>query len=471
MPSNGIRWVRLDGTSSALEFDGPWIINDGLPFPYASLASEPGSMKFVFNGSELAVSGYTYEDKAVEGVAPPFSCTVDGVAVFIDYSENRYACLWKETNGTNPHTFLLNYPNMTRSGRRLAVDAVWYAPLPTNPPLGKGAWAAFTHEDPDIKYSGVWSSRSVNGEFGLAASQNASSLNLTFTGSQAVWEGLHEGFETQSDLQRNLSLGSLTVDEGSARPFNISLTNSTSELPMSKSHFLIDLTRGELSVGKHTATLVTDTNWTLLDPPVLFFQLLVERGNFLLVDPPDPTSTVSPEVKPTVAPPIRETPVNSTLTTDRSIPIGAIVGGTIGGFVTVALLLVAAMLWVRRRKRRQQTIRPTRDVEPFVLHPIRLPDTYHKVWNTSTAPHTGWQNADTISDIYQYSTSDNSAIATTSSGDRLTFHIDQKAQQLHSAIPGEKDQEPGLGSLPLRHQDSGVRLRALEGLPPIYTIE
>lgn len=302
-----------------------------------------------------------------------------------------------------------------------------------------------------------------------------------------MWEGLQEGVETQPEFPDNRSLGSFTIDQGDSRPFNLSLSEAASVLPMRpKSHLLVDLTGGKVSAGEHTVTLITNANMTSLHPPFLFFQLLVEQGNILVDAPPETTSStvrLNPNGAPavvssslvtlmasTVSMPNASTvptPIPPTMQTpDRPVPVGAIVGGTMGGLC----LLIAALFWARRRSRGQ--LKPVRlernGLDAFVSRPIVLIDMHPMRGHTGRAPPNSAHDTDSTIIGSEDSTSDNAAtVGANSSGRRLSLLPPPKGQ--HLDLDGNLNPDPGVGSLAYQHQDSDARLYI--DIPPVYTIE
>ncbi|KAH6902388.1 hypothetical protein BKA70DRAFT_1435122 [Coprinopsis sp. MPI-PUGE-AT-0042] len=465
MAGREARWVRVDRSSSALQFDGSSGLESGGNFT--------DSLEFVFSGSEVIFWVNADDGQEGEGqVPPPFNFTVDGVAATFALNANMWRYSWEGEATSNPRTALFNRTGTTEV--TMSVIIVWYLPSPTSPPLGKGSWAEYTHSDPRIEYKGTWKPYTENGEIGTGATQTGSSLELRYTGSNIWWEGRRLGPDVPAEF-RTSSVGAFNIDGGEARPFYPFLGSSGSHSPGDFQHAIVQLNSEELSFGEHVLTLVTNVDTTLPDPPVVLFTLLIEQGGFLLAGASETTpaaNTTSTFFPPQSLPSESSLPTSPLTSPTRSISIGAIVGGVIGGTAGL-LLLIIALLWARRSKARKENVNASynQPADAFFSHPVPSPTVRH----TSQNPSLGHQNT-----YNSYSTSaaghnagGSPSIATSSNQPLgLSFYRKgQQEQQPYPISPSEASRQSGSESQPLQEQDSGVRLRGAETLPPVYTMD
>ncbi|KAH6907461.1 hypothetical protein BKA70DRAFT_1189443 [Coprinopsis sp. MPI-PUGE-AT-0042] len=337
------RWVVLDGNSTAFDFTGEWTTESDefahLTTLWTTKNTSGSSMRFSFNGTEIAVFG-----KARSGsgdASPTFSCTVDSTPITPDdkteesSTNENFGCRWQGSERTNdgrPHTFQLvvSIPEeSTTQPPSFSIDSVWYLPSPDSGPVDDPqGLVEYKPNDPHIDCSGNWEPFKDGGNSSYAT-EVGSSATILFTGTKVIWLGWTPDF---SSLSTNWSRANATywIDSGEPVTFNLDHPSaSVNPLVDGLKLFEVD----GLSPAAHSLTVVYNgpSDALVLD------RLLVQDGNFV----------------------IGERPTLSLRRPSRSVPVGAIAGGIVGGLAFITLVLLAWFLVRRRRKTRDTPSSPT----------------------------------------------------------------------------------------------------------------
>ncbi|KAG2019818.1 hypothetical protein CC2G_005221 [Coprinopsis cinerea AmutBmut pab1-1] len=362
----------------------------------------------------------------------------------------------------------------------------------------------FDENDPAVEYlTGEWVRDQSNS---VLSTDEGASVRIRFSGTAATWVGRGlDGFP------RGNSTGFYAVDNRDAIPFTI-LENPAEAGRI----FNVELFgTGPLPNGQHTLVV------TYQGPaaPITFDKLLVENGDPLIAPASVlPSSTQQPSSSTSeVATPITTLPADNLETDSGSsgTPVGAIVGGTLGGLAIIAITFVLIFYVSKRRRNRDSAFyggamfsgrsQPaglppeTAQITPFT-YPTNQPPPSNGYSSTNPS-YGGPMSSQTIymkspsgpipvhpSHHHQTSTdwsSSGMGSSGTGPGDitsptSLTNTQNQSVGSSHEPPPAAAP--PGDSKAPLaeastsgpavvHHQDSGVRLRASDvvHVPPSYS--
>ncbi|KAJ2915227.1 hypothetical protein MD484_g5179, partial [Candolleomyces efflorescens] len=199
--------------------------------------------------------------------------------------------------------------------------------------------------DPSIQYaSGDWQAA----DDAMLALQAGSTVNVKFTGTKLTWVGQIVG-----GLPSDPSSGTYTLDSRSPVRFT---WNGSSAIPTTQLYQTFFETP-DLDMGTHTLTVTHQGT----SAPIVLDYLLVEDGDIIAATPGDPAPS-STAVVPgdTTAPP-------STSSSGSKTPVGAIVGGVLGGIALIGIFVLAFFFLRRRTSAR-------RGLDEKVSNPYYSPD-------------------------------------------------------------------------------------------------
>ncbi|KAJ2921856.1 hypothetical protein H1R20_g15236, partial [Candolleomyces eurysporus] len=330
-----------------------------------------------------------------------------------------------------------------------------------------GATVIVEHNDPTVQYaSGNWQKLT---ESAMMTLQTGAVVTVKFTGTKLSWVGwTPSGFPTQN------SEASYSIDGQPATTFQIRALPSGSAALYNQHLFETP----ELPTGEHTLT-VTHRGPSA---PLTLDHLLIQNGDIILPGGGGQNPGTSIEgLDASSAATGTPNPNSSQTPSSAGPPVGAIVGGAIGGAAFV-LFCVLGLIWCLRRRKREKITRVT----PFQYSSLGNQSTYSmsglsQVNLTSAHPNpAGW--APSTPGAYQ-------DVSSPSFGPRQV-HRDQKirpnrSQHIElspfnssnafsdtSSSSGPRSSNAHL----VHHKDSGIRLTSdrlpepeIIDVPPSYT--
>ncbi|KAF8880153.1 hypothetical protein BD779DRAFT_1099478 [Infundibulicybe gibba] len=291
------------------------------------------SLQFQGSGSSPQVFGTN------SSPGTPYECFIDGTSIGSTSPTGAFVGLL--CDGTpfvegKEYTLTLNV-TQKEGFQGIGFDYITYIPS-TSVPLGS-ATVLVDRGDPAIAYGILGWNFDTSGQDDLDSftQTNDTGLTFNFTGTSVSWVGsiLHLGPANQS-----ISTGSATysIDEAEPVPFelhtppvvNYHTNNSTTQVALNLTNQVF-FTSPTLSPGPHSLKVTYEGNQTAV--PLALNHFVVANN----------VSTTSPSAN----------------RPSTSAPIGAIVGGVIGG---IAVLCLAAFL-LRRRSRQWKTSRKRSSID------------------------------------------------------------------------------------------------------------
>ncbi|KAF8880169.1 hypothetical protein BD779DRAFT_1100045 [Infundibulicybe gibba] len=320
---------------------------NGLPFQnttHVTTTTSSLSLRLQFRGSQPQVFG----------TGTQYECFVDDTSIGLDVvlilAANVLLCDGASFFEAKEYTLTLNVTRGIETG--FSLDYITYIPS-TSDPLGS-ATVLVDKFDPAVVYRRAmdldWSSgplpdrlqvdsvTAMSANTGMFTRANGSSLTFNFTGTSVTWVGFIPGQMASNQLTSNAIY---SIDNAEPVPFSFhaSTFNLTNQ---------VLFTSPTLNPGPHSLEVTHQGNATT--PPLVLDHFIVANNvTTPSVPPVASASSQPPAVSSTAA-----TTSTSTNKPSTSVPIGAIVGGAIGG---IAVLCLAAFLLRRRIRHRFGTDR------------------------------------------------------------------------------------------------------------------
>ncbi|KAH6879653.1 hypothetical protein BKA70DRAFT_1345189 [Coprinopsis sp. MPI-PUGE-AT-0042] len=345
------RKVVLDDLDPLVQFDGAgWFtVNDAKDPGFGNFGptylstlhgtNTSAELSFTFDGSYVKLSG-SNNIRNVSGVIDPtWECLVDGVDIGasepFEFAENNWPlCEWKD--GTpGQHTLTVQAKSQ---GQTFWVDRMEYVPSP-KAGVPDGSVISVPNVDNAIKLGDGWAP--LGGDANMTSSPGATA-EVEFIGTMLTWRGY-----IPNQFARAATTGTYAVDGGPANSFVLKGLTEKQPATYNQKFFETPL----LSLGPHRVLVVYQGNSDTT--PLTLTNLLIEGGNSTAPLPGDPS-------------------VFDALTKGGSkVPIGAIVGGVVGGLAVVAATIIVYFVVIRRRKAKDRARADMHAVpfDPVVDHP------------------------------------------------------------------------------------------------------
>ncbi|KAH6902398.1 hypothetical protein BKA70DRAFT_671150 [Coprinopsis sp. MPI-PUGE-AT-0042] len=450
------RWVVLDGSSSAFEFNGIWNAETDNSSHLSSLWTttlDGSDMRFRFNGSELVLFGKVKAGGG--GRVPSARCTVDGTPTAPDprATGESFACAWFGEDGDDSsHTLLVNVtiPEGSGNSPSVSIDSLWFEPSFDSSLSGQEALVMYDNNDPHIDFSGNWEPLTDDAGTASVATQAGSSLSVVFTGTSVMWEGWRPvGFGTGQ------SSGTYSIDGGTPITFNLEPPDPSET---TSRHGIWLIVAEDLSPGAHNLTVVYNGPST----PLVLDHLLVKGGNFRIEERPTPpqqgdSASINPSTSASTSPTSLSPSPSGVSPPSRSAPIGAIVGGVLGGLV-VALLAIGILIWSRKRVKREKIAQQTSPLPTQMTGPFDNAASAPSFLTPVSAGQATFASTNGAPSTSSYETNTHTSVSPI---------IYRKGEESVSVSrPGESVEATHESH---RHQDSGLRLDRTPSLPPLYT--
>lgn len=370
--------------ADSLSLEGKWIGVDSDDFSYGGTgcsfpSSEQDSFAFIFHMSELILFG----DCDPGPDTPPSQILVNNRPdnTTIGQAVSDFAQLYQspplptQFNGTE----LLNSINVS-SVLECCFDALVFVPLPdvslTNRTLivddsynviqFNGSWQVETSQtalDPTVPWYGMTFMNSTH-----RTTTVGDTMEFPFSGTNVVVYGGMLLSQVGS-----LSI-SYSVDDGTKTTRSFA-TNGTGRYPYHPNFLLVDT--GALPVGDHTITLTLTscTNQTLFIDYIFYspgFDTLATMPNVTIS--PDSSPAAAGSSSPSPSPTNTPTPGSiSNLTSSKTVPLGPIIGGAVGGVCLLVIICLSIFWFIRRRRLRVQNSNNEQPIRPYTFQPALVP--------------------------------------------------------------------------------------------------
>ncbi|EAU88910.1 hypothetical protein CC1G_10556 [Coprinopsis cinerea okayama7 len=385
--SNRTRWVVVDDDDPSFQFTGDWMVRRD---PFAGYrgfgttyrgsqhgTNTSGNLTFSYIGKEIVLYGTSAvaRNSNDDGWTPEWHCQIDGEPVVVENSypgpaNNFPLCSWDGLFGRGDfHTLFVNAT--AGDGGVFWVDSIRYRPE-YDARLEKPT-VLIEHTDPSIMYTaGNWQTITDSHGDAILAMQPGSALGVAFTGTKLTWVGW-----TPDNYPRGNSTGTYSLDGGEPVTFDIQGLPSTYTL---RNQYYFELEDLEPGV-EHTLVVEHKGSST----PLVLDYLLVEEGDFRMPTNPTKVTPSMDDSSPSSSARVSEPAHHSK---DKP-PVGAIVGGVIGGLALIVILILG-ILFYKRRSRRHNAVNGTPlPPAPYTevpahnsIHPPPLPPA-HPIMTTS----------------------------------------------------------------------------------------
>ncbi|EFI28315.1 hypothetical protein CC1G_13844 [Coprinopsis cinerea okayama7 len=481
------RWIVVDNRDSGIAYEGPWFtVNDSFdnvgnfgPTYLSTLhgTNETARLSYEFDGSEIKLLGTNRPRNSSGVIDPTWDCLIDGVSIGptrpFEFAENNWVfCDWR--NGLpGRHTLEVQ---VRSEGQTFWVDQIQYLPSPgaevEKPAVMVGI------QDHAIKYGKGWTT--LGGTANMTR-ERGSVVEVEFIGTRLSWWGF-----IPTELPHDSTSGAFAID--GEEPTNFPLRGLPEESATIYNQMFFQT--AELLPGPHK--LFVMYRGSSSTTPLTLTHLLIHDGNFTAPGPDEPSifdtaNTPEPSLPPSALP-----------DTGNKTPVGAIVGGTLGGLFLLALTAFI-VVFLRRRKKRSEAgpFMDTTGPTPYDVtgtgyvsggpsSPSFDPHLMYNPVPVAGGPGHRSMPSQSTDQTYDHPTIAGSPPAMphhppTFTKAQLAYGISnpdpsvssgQSRTHQTSASDGNTNGSTGVGSRVIRHEDSGVRLNSPEDvveIPPMYT--
>ncbi|KAF8880164.1 hypothetical protein BD779DRAFT_1676040 [Infundibulicybe gibba] len=324
------QWTLLIGEPPLLDV-GVASPSNGPPFQNTTHSTNAtSSLSLQFRGSQPQVFGTSMDVR--------YECFVDDTSIGPTFEDgyiptnNALLCDGTPFFEAKEYTLTLNVTQVYGHEMDFYFDYVTYIPS-TSVPLGSDT-VLVDRLDPAIvpRPETGWLISTSTSNLGSLTQTNGSSLTFNFTGTSVSWVG----FTPQMPSGRPTSNATYSIDN--AKPVVFRLPSGS---PFDNLTNQVFFTSPTLNPGPHSLKVTYRGNNAT--PPLTLSHLVVANNvskTSLQVPPVASASSQPPAVSSTAA--------TSTNKPNASTPIGAIVGGVIGGIAVICL--TAFLLWRRNRQ-------------------------------------------------------------------------------------------------------------------------
>ncbi|PPR07165.1 hypothetical protein CVT24_010718 [Panaeolus cyanescens] len=357
------QWVALDDKDTRIKYEGSWFSttpdpdinslgNFGTPFQNSLRGiNEDGNFTFTFTGSAVNALG-TVKITQVDGVQDPsYECFLDGEKIEINapllVPENNWSLCSVNGLAVGPHTLTVR---ATVDKMTFWLDRLQFVPA-DNAEFDKQL-NYLENDHPSILYDAGWGDLRGVGNLTYTFGSKAT---VSFTGRSLAWYGL-----IPSNYPIDPAPAAYSIDGGPLQNFLLNGLPSASSMEQYNQLFF---QTPQLDPGDHTLEVVYHGNSN--QTPLTIDYIIVQReGAVANTDTSVPTPAPTP---PTPGPgtgtsgstshviissgsvifqthtvissaPPHVSQSNSASDTKSKIPIGAIIGGCIGGFAVLVFL-------------------------------------------------------------------------------------------------------------------------------------
>ncbi|KAF8808509.1 hypothetical protein BYT27DRAFT_7334196 [Phlegmacium glaucopus] len=375
------RWIIVDDADSRIQYNGlSWFPDKGNqdshghygpPFRSTLHGTQANaSLSLTFHGTQVRVLD-TLDIRNNSGVLDPtWQCFIDNVRIDVDMSalvantsedpDNQQVFCSDNLLLDGPHIITVN---ATVQNRTFWFDSIHYVPS-ASVPLDQEA-IYVNSLDPQLQYGrGQWDY--LFGQIPDSTSVTGATLNFSFIGVSLGWYGLIPN----GDYNITLPASRVTYSIDGQTPINFQ-TPSTN--PNTDTLYLQKLFEtAQLPAGPHTLNLVYHGSNN--SSPLSIQYLIIQNGTLPSTTTLPSTLTLpsTTSVFPHATPSITGSSVSGTSNQRKSsTPVGAIVGGVVGG-LALTVFIVFGFLLLRRRKRATEAIVISSTPHPFnhtPLHP------------------------------------------------------------------------------------------------------
>ncbi|KAH6888342.1 hypothetical protein BKA70DRAFT_1079473, partial [Coprinopsis sp. MPI-PUGE-AT-0042] len=334
------RWIVVDNMDSSIDYNGSgWFttneakenIGNFGPTYLSTLhgTNSSAELLFTFNGSAIRLWGTNNPREQSGIIDPDWDCLIDGASIgriaHFAYAANFCVfCDWKgEVAGE--HTLTVR---ASSKGQTFWVDMIDYVP-PPEASVAIGQVVAVHHMDKVIRYGTGWN---VLGDFARFTTEHGTTAEFEFEGrNQTTLVGLHPHYAPKAS-----TTATYTLDGGPPVTFALRGPGKDEDTIFNQRFFETP----PLSPGSHRILVVYGGNQETT--PLTLTHLSIEGANSVSLSALYiPSQTSNSSSRP------NSDQTEAVASTTR--PVGAIIGGTVGGFAIIVAFTLAIFLLLRRR--------------------------------------------------------------------------------------------------------------------------
>jgi hypothetical protein len=285
-------------------------------------------------------------------LSPQWECFVDGVSIGFDRpianaTQNNYGLCSTFNQTFARHTLTLNVT--AADGRPFYVDSIRYLPLANLTSELDHPTVIVDQLDTSITYTPADQWQTVAGtEDVTLALEPGSSMSVNFTGSKVTWMGW-----TPSGYPTGQSTAQYKLDDAAPVTFQLRGLGAGATTQVNQPFFETPT----VEKGNHQLTV---THLGTSAPLVLDY-LVVEDGDIIFGNTHTTSTSAStsrPTATSTTGTPGGSNADGSTSSDGKKFPVGAVVGGAVGGLAAITILLFLVLFLRRRRARLSKSIPP-----------------------------------------------------------------------------------------------------------------
>ncbi|KAF8801614.1 hypothetical protein BYT27DRAFT_7114517 [Phlegmacium glaucopus] len=362
------RWIIVDDVDSRIQYDGPsWFPDEGsqdsqgtygAPFRSTLHGTQANaSLSFTFHGTQVAVIGSNIIRNNSGVLDPSWQCFIDNISIgattpFLN-PENKWNFCSYGSLLDGPHIITVN---VTVQNQTFWFDNIQYVPS-ASVPLDQEI-ILVESQDPQLQYGqGQWQSLADSVPNMNMTLVSGATLNFSFVGVSLSWYGFSpNGLYGGSPL--------------AASPATYSIDGQTPisfQLPYEDANSLFQqkfFETAQLPAGPHTLNVVYHGNNST---PLTIQYLIIQNGTL---------SSTTTSISPHATSSTNGSAVSGTSTPMKSsTPVGAIVGGVVGGLALTVFIIFGFLLLRRHQKRAAEAIAISSTPQPFNYTPLYPPST------------------------------------------------------------------------------------------------
>ncbi|KAF8801623.1 hypothetical protein BYT27DRAFT_7245077 [Phlegmacium glaucopus] len=366
------RWVIVDDVDSRIQYNGPsWFPDQGsmdsqghfgAPFQSTLHGTQANaSLSFTFHGTQVRVIGTNIIRNNSGVLDPTWQCFIDNISIDVatlrfENPENQRVFCNHDSLLDGPHIITVN---ATVQNQTFWFDNIQYVPS-ASVPLDQEI-ILVDNLDPQLQYGqGQWEPLSdvvPNLNMTLVS---GSTFNFSFIGVSISWYGfLPNGVH---GITLAASRATYSIDRQTPINFQLPSANRDTDFLFQQKWF----ETAQLPAGPHILNVVYHGNNS---SPLTIEYLTIQNGTL-----PSTTTLLSTttSVSPHATPSTTGSSVSGTSTQRKgSTPVGAIVGGVVGGLALIVFIIFGFLVLRRRQKRAAEAIVISSTPQPFDHPPLR----------------------------------------------------------------------------------------------------
>ncbi|EAU88924.2 hypothetical protein CC1G_10570 [Coprinopsis cinerea okayama7 len=346
------RWVVLDDVDTNIVYGGTWFtVYDSSGSPGDNGPAYMGTLHGV-NETDLAVATFEFDGSAVKAIgpgnrsnspgAPGWDCRIDMESVGSRTTQNiensLELCVWDAPDGSAGRHRLEVLA--WAQGQAFWLDRIVYVPAP-GADVGSPV-VMLEIGDPAIAYGEGW--LLLDDEAATMTQERGATVEIEFVGTRLTWVGY-----VPAEVPHGPASGAFSIDGRAPATFTLRGPpegGDPSEAPPLYHQTFFQTP--QLPFGPHKVVVEYHGDASLT--PLTLSHIFIQDGNCTVPAPGEP-SVFDTWTKPSPSSgsePTSSSPAGQNASTTNGVPVGAIVGGALGGLFLL-LLSILMVVFLRRR--------------------------------------------------------------------------------------------------------------------------